>query len=205
MIFIKDVLPSAIAFCSLLLSILTYYHSLKLNKQQYKLNDEEYQERVRVQANKLAIWIDISYLNELDEGVSKILPVFLMARNTSNLPIYDILVLNVCSFPEVTLDNFESILGVMDDEKEHFSYTRILPPGDLRGVINGRGSGMGKTDDIVYFFQDSSGNRWFRNNRGKLSEISDRLYYCLINKVGIMVSDLSVFSNLGSEYVKYRD
>lgn len=58
---------------------------------------------------------------------------------------------------------------------------------------------MGQTDDFVYFFRDTQGIIWFRNNNGELEKVdSQNEMYSILDKIGINRADLSVFDNFGN-------
>lgn len=179
--------------------------SEKLNRQTYELNKSEKISKERSQANKVALWkLDGSTdLKELENKYadSHMLAVPFKIVNKSNLPVYDVVVISVVTdLNGVTVDKLIEGYGrdrpIDMPEEKHYTYSRILPPGSEEGIVHGWGSGMNKTDELVVFFKDVTGTVWYRSNNGYLEKIgSEEKMMSILNKLGILASDLSVFSN----------
>lgn len=175
----------------------------KLNEQTYKLNEIAMISKEREQADKIALWRVNKPENKFDDIVknsreSNQLVVFFDIRNSSDLPVYDIVVLDVSSRQIVRLSTLEQLYNSNNPETFNFAYSKSLEPGTVTGYLTGRGNGMGATDDFVYFFRDAQGKTWFRSNDGYLEKVKDKQeMYHILNNIGINAADLSAYEKFG--------
>ncbi|GET13120.1 hypothetical protein SN811_16200 [Ligilactobacillus agilis] len=190
---------------NMFLTICLGLNTLILNRQTFKMNKENQVSQERSQANKIALWrIDKEHYQD-----NKIY-VYFKIKNSSNLPIYDVVILDVSSRRTMRLGNLREYYGVnrseiqkdylLDTEANHFAYAKNLAPGTFEGYLEGRGSGMGATDDFAYFFRDAQGITWFRSNDGKLEKVgSNNAMMKILNDMNIMASDLSAINSFGKQ------
>lgn len=203
-----DKLSKLLTIISMLVSIVLAFQSFNLNKQTFKMNRQIQNDKIKSQANKVALW-KISEPEKCKEKGNNLrkngkFPVYFSIKNSSDLPIYDVVVLDVSSKQDVNLNNITKLYDLgrfrADSEEQHFTYSKNVPPGTEDGFLNGRGNGMGQTDDFVYFFRDAQGITWLRSNNGELEKVSSQnVMYDILNKIGINRADLSVFDNFGND------
>lgn len=189
---------------SITISILSFFIPIASFIFSIYVHNKSTEEKRQNQANHISAYIlKNTNLKLTAHHPKNYLPVFFKVANASKLPIYEVLVIDTINSPEITLDSINNHNFTLSNPYTQIAFQRTLPPGETIGVLAGNGSGMLKTDSIIYFFKDSFGNRWFKSNYGKLFPIkNDDAYYMLINKLDIMASDLSAHDSFNSYLIR---
>lgn len=184
------------------------FQTLEMNKLTRKLNEIAMISKEREQADKIALQRVNKPENKFDDIVknareSNQLVVFFDIRNSSDLPVYDIVVLDVSSRQIVRLSTLEQLYNSNNPEAFNFTYSKSLEPGTRTGYLTGRGNGMGATDDFIYFFRDAQGKTQFRSNDRSLEKVKNKQeMYNILNNIGINAADLSAYEKFGEPMIR---
>lgn len=182
---IYNVISACCLVISVLLTICTLVSNSKRDKETKRLNKinrefikQQMDSKKREQANKFAIWVESPsskkirnklYRNIEQQDFLRFLPIRI--QNNSNTPIYSIVVITINTQSQnVDLNYFKNIKR-SPDNKFFYKASWVMPPGKTYALIQGYGRGMGKADEIVYFFKDSNDIYWFRGLKGKLEQL----------------------------------
>lgn len=192
-----------------LLSIINNFNTVKNIKKMsdmYELNKEltyqQIQLQKREQANKIGIWREMPediyvkkrLLGNRDQPRDKYtVDVPIRIENNSNAPIYDIVIITInTQMRDANLDFFRKLKA--RDDKRSFLYTSSykMPPGKIYEVVQGNGSGMGNTDEVVYFFRDANNNYWFRGLNGLLEQLEgEKEFNSILHNIGFDFTQLT--------------
>lgn len=208
--FLKETTPIITAIASIVTVIGTCFSiylailSIKNYDTSTRLAKEQLTAKIESQANHFAIWIIDKPENVKNENPKL---SYFKVKNTSNFPVYDVLVLSVHSDRNVTLSNIEGLYNAStandglthntddlmeqnDDESTHYAFQSTVAPGETYGYVNGRSKGWAKNDEIVYFFRDSNGRIWYRSNKGQLERIKAEKADNLLKNIGVAPKDI---------------
>ncbi|WP_251555111.1 hypothetical protein [Neobacillus muris] len=171
---VTSIIPASISAGAALLSVcLTAYSVMNLVRSNKQLNKDKRE----AQARKIAAWLTRS------TGESDVI-----IQNTSNTPIYDVLIVAVAITGAAPYDGVETMKANNTKSGNQALYPYLvfqkIPPGKFIKEFGFLEGGMHVTYGIEYAFTDSYGNAWRIDGKGRLSELGKNyLYemYCLEN------------------------
>lgn len=142
--------------------------NFKIMKKQFEQQDED---RLKEQSNKVGTWID--GISKHEENMSEYyLYSDTKVSNQSNLPIYNVFVFSMSNNGS---GNFEEISQTFYSNgnylRHYYVWTQIIPTGISTIQLPTQGSAMGGQHPAAsILFTDQNGHGWYRNTMGQLSQ-----------------------------------
>ncbi|EHJ53311.1 hypothetical protein [Streptococcus macacae] len=133
-------------------------------------------EREAKQASKIAAWLT-GVSNSNDQSKNCFIRYNLIINNSSNLPIYNVLVLALSNKRYLHFQNIKYW------DYNLINYYPFLAPGEKIDSIKTYGSGFSEYPMVSILFTDTNMRHWYRNQMGKLTQLNAQEYDKLVKNL----------------------